>query len=76
MQGRHLALAHLLQQVVESGKDGVVVYARSHLQCRLHLSLHTPLAVGAHEDTKVVDAVSLQEVKLATETCTVSALSL
>ena len=41
----HFALAHLHEQVVESGKDGIVVHTRRLLQCRLHLSLYAALAV-------------------------------
>ena len=73
--GHHLALAHLLKQIVEPGEDRVVVYARRFLQCRLHLGFHAPPAVGAHEDAQVVDARSLQPVELTAEARTVAALT-
>ena len=43
--GHHLALAHLLEQIVESGEDCIVVNAWGLLKRRLHLGLHAALTV-------------------------------
>ena len=72
--GHHLALAHLLEQIIESCENGVVVHTRGFLQRRLHLSLHTPLPVGAHKNAQIVDASSFQPVEFAAQARTVAAL--
>ena len=72
----HLALPHLLHQEVETRQDGIIIHAGRHLQRRLHLRGHAPLAIGTHEDAQVVDADLLHQVELLTESLTISALSL
>ena len=70
----HLTLAHLLQQVVETCQDGIVIYAGLHLQCRLHLGGHATLAVRTHQNAQVVNTHLLHQVELLAQTLTVSPL--
>ena len=74
--GHHLALTHLLKQVVKSGKDGIIVHTRCFLKRRLHLRLHPALTVRAHKNTEVVYADGLHIVELPGETFTVATLPL
>ena len=70
----HITLAHLHEQIVESGKDGVVVNAGFHLQGGFHLRGHPSLAIRPHEDAQVVDAHLFHLVELAAQTLTVATL--
>ena len=73
--GHHVAFAHLHEQIVESGQNGVVIDAGFLLQGRLDLGLDATLAVAAHQDAQVVDAHALHLVEFAGQTGTVAALS-
>ena len=73
--GQHLALAHLHQQIVETGKNRIVINARSFLQRRLNLGLHSSLSIRAHQDAEVVNAHLLHLIEFPTETLTVAALT-
>ena len=72
----HLAFAHLHQEIIETGKYGIIINARCFLQGRFHLGLHSTLAIGTHQDAQVVDAHLLHLVKFTAESFPVAALSL
>ena len=72
----HVALAHLHKQIVETGKDSVVILARRPLQRGLYLGQNTFLAVAAHEDAEIVDADAFHEVELRKKTIAVAATTL
>ena len=73
--GQHLAFAHLHQQIVETGKNCIVINARSFLQRRLNLGLHSSLSIRAHQDAEIINAHLLHLIEFPTETLTVAALS-
>ena len=72
----HLALAQLLHQVVESCQDRIVIHARGHLQGRFHLRGHTTFAIRTHENTQVIDADLLHQVKFPAESLAITTLTL
>ena len=71
----HLALAHLHQQIVETGKNRIIINARSFLQRRFNLGLHSSLSIRAHQDAEIINAHLLHLIEFPTETFTVAALS-
>ena len=74
--GDHIALAHLLQQPVETSQNGVVINARGLLQRWLDLRLDATLTIATHEDAEVVDAHALHRVEFLRQTFAIAALPL
>ena len=70
----HLALTHLLQQIVETSQYCIVIHAGLHLQCRFCFCGHTAFSVRTHKNAKVVNTHPLHQVKLLTQTLAVTPL--
>ena len=72
--GHHLPLPHLHEQIVETCQDGVVVYARSHLQRGFGLRFYATLAIASHQNAKVVNPHAFHQVELAFQSLAVATL--
>lgn len=71
----HMTIFDRKKQIVETGKNRIIINARCFLQRRLHLGLHSSLSIRAHQDAEVVNAHLLHLIEFLAETLAVAALS-
>ena len=72
----HIALSHLHQEIVKTGKNCIVIHSRCFLKCWFHFGLYTSLAVRAYKYSKIVYAHLLHIVKFTAQTLAVASRSL
>ena len=71
----HLAFPHFLKKEIKTSQNRIVIFAWSHLKCRLHLCGDTTLTIGTHEHTEIINSHFLHQVEFLAQTFTVSTLS-